>query len=98
MEVKKIKNDLASELTKESGDAATVTISDISLYMSRSLAAGAYDLHWIQKVSDEFMDQAIWLPWSEGRKEAKVKYQYYNNDDNFKHVVKEGFVQHHHSW
>lgn len=92
MEVKKIKNDLGFRVDKESGDAATVTISDISLYMSRSLAAGAYDLQLDTTGSDEFMDQAILAPTGVKAEEAKVKYQYYNNDDNFKHVVKEGFV------
>lgn len=92
MEVKKIKNDLGFRVDKESGDAATVTISDISLYMSRSLAAGAYDLQLDTTGSNEFMDQAILAPTGVKAEEAKVKYQYYNNDDNFKHVVKEGFV------
>lgn len=92
MEVKKIKNDLGFRVDKESGDAATVTISDISLYMSRSLAAGAYDLQLDTTGSDEFMKQAILAPAGVDEKEATVKYQHYNNDDSFNHVVKEGFV------
>lgn len=92
MEVKKIKNDLGFRVDKESGDAATVTISDISLYMSRSLAAGAYDLQLNTDGSDAFMKQAILAPTGVKTEEATVKYQYYNNDDNFNHVVKEGFV------
>lgn len=46
MEVKTLKNvDMGFKVDTESDDtAATVTISDISLYMGRSLAAGAYDL------------------------------------------------------
>lgn len=96
MEVKKIKNDLGFRVDKESGDAATVTISDISLYMSRSLAAGAYDLQLDTAGSDAFMKQNVYsniaAPATGKTDERTVAYQYYNNDDNFKHVVKEGFV------
>ena len=96
MEVKKIKNDLGFRVDKESGDAATVTISDISLYMSRSLAAGAYDLQLDTTGSDKFMKQNVYsniaAPAAGKTDERTVAYQYYNNDDNFKHVVKEGFV------
>lgn len=96
MEVKKIKNDLGFRVDKESGDAATVTISDISLYMSRSLAAGAYDLQLDTTGSDKFMEQNVYsniaAPATDKTDERTVAYQYYNNDDNFKHVVKEGFV------
>lgn len=92
LEVKKIKNDLGFKIDKESGDAATVTISDISLYMSRNLAAGAYDLQLNTTGSDKFMNQAILAPTEVETEETTVKYQYYNNDDSFDHVVKEGFV------
>ncbi len=45
MEVKAAKSGLGFKVDDESnGAAAAVTISDISLYMSRSIAAGAYDL------------------------------------------------------
>ncbi len=46
LEVKEIKTvDMGFEVKEESSDeAAAVTISDVSLYMNRSLAAGAYDL------------------------------------------------------
>ena len=96
MEVKKIKNDLGFRVDKESGDAATVTISDISLYMGRNLAAGAYDLQLDTTGSDAFMKQNVYsniaAPAAGKTDERTVAYQYYNNDDNFKHVVKEGFV------
>lgn len=96
MEVKKIKNDLGFRVDKESGDAATVTISDISLYMSRSLAAGAYDLQLNTTGSDKFMQQNVYsniaAPATGKTDERTVAYQYYNNDDSFNHVVKEGFV------
>ena len=96
MEVKKIKNDLGFRVDKESGDAATVTISDISLYMSRNLAAGAYDLQLNTTGSDKFMQQNVYsniaAPATGKTDERTVAYQYYNNDDSFNHVVKEGFV------
>ncbi|MEI3506840.1 MAG: copper amine oxidase N-terminal domain-containing protein [Anaerotignum faecicola] len=49
LEIKEAKNGLGFKVDTESSDdtAAAVTISDISLYMSRSIAAGAYDLQLI---------------------------------------------------
>ena len=44
MEVKEAKDGLGFKVEETSDEAAVITISDISLYMSRSLAAGAYDL------------------------------------------------------
>ena len=93
LEVKTIKDKLGFKIDKESADdAATVTISNISLYMSRNLAAGAYDLQLNTTGSDEFMKQAILAPAGVDADEATVKYQYYDNDAHFDEVVKEGFV------
>lgn len=97
LEVKTIKNKLGFKVDKESSDAAAaVTISDISLYMSRNLAAGAYDLKLDTTGSNEFMAQNIFsniaAPATGKTDERTVRYQYYNNDDTFGHVVKEGFV------
>ena len=93
LEVKTIKDKLGFKIDKESADdAATVTISNISLYMSRNLAAGAYDLQLNTTGSDEFMKQAILAPAGVDVDEATVKYQYYDNDAHFDEVVKEGFV------
>ena len=48
LEIKEAKSGLGFKIDTESDDtAAAVTISDISLYMSRSIAAGAYDLQVI---------------------------------------------------
>ena len=92
LEVKTIKDKLGFKIDKESADdAATVTISNISLYMSRNLAAGAYDLQLNTTGSDAFMEQAILAP-AGADDEATVKYQYYDNDAHFDEVVKEGFV------
>lgn len=93
LEVKTIKDKLGFKIDKESADdAATVTISNISLYMSRNLAAGAYDLQLNTTGSDVFMEQAILAPAGVDADEATVKYQYYDNDAHFDEVVKEGFV------
>lgn len=93
LEVKTIKDKLGFKIDKESADdAATVTISNISLYMSRNLAAGAYDLQLNTTGSDAFMKQAILAPAGVNADEATVKYQYYDNDAHFDEVVKEGFV------
>lgn len=93
LEVKTIKDKLGFKIDKESADdAATVTISNISLYMSRNLAAGAYDLQLNTTGSDAFMKQAILAPTGVDVDEATVKYQYYDNDAHFDEVVKEGFV------
>ena len=93
LEVKTIKDKLGFKIDKESADdAATVTISNISLYMSRNLAAGAYDLQLNTTGSDAFMEQVILVPTGVDTDEATVKYQYYDNDAHFDEVVKEGFV------
>lgn len=93
LEVKTIKDKLGFKIDKESADdAATVTISNISLYMSRNLAAGAYDLQLNTTGSDAFMEQVILVPAGVDADEATVKYQYYDNDAHFDEVVKEGFV------
>lgn len=96
LEVKTIKNKLGFKVDKESSDAAAaVTISDISLYMSRYLAAGAYDLQLNTTGSDYFMAQYVYgvpAPTGGAKDERSVAYQYYNNDDSFNHTVKEGFI------
>lgn len=97
MEVKTIKNKLGFKVDEESSDgAAAVTISDISLYMSRNLAAGAYDLKLDTDGSNAFMAQHVFgidaNDDSTTGDDRQVRYQYYNNDDTFGHVVKEGFV------
>ncbi len=97
LEVKTIKNKLGFKVDKESSDAAAmVTISDISLYMSRNKAAGAYDLKLDTTGSNAFMAQHVFGidkdDTSTTGDDRQVRYQYYNNDDTFGHVVKEGFV------
>lgn len=97
MEVKAIKNELGFKVDDESSDeAATVTISGISLYMSRDLAAGAYDLTLDTTGSDAFMAQYV-LGATDDTKttkedEREVRSNYYDNDEQFGQTVKEGFV------
>ena len=98
MEVKKIKNELGFKVDSESSDAAAaVTISDISLYMGRNLAAGAYDLTLDTTGSDEFMKEMVLgytAPASNLTVETKgtVSDKYYDNKVHFGQTVKEGFV------
>lgn len=97
MEVKTIKNELGFKVDSESSDAAAaVTISDISLYMGRSLAAGAYDLTLDTTGSDKFMTEAVFGYTLSGKVDTKtegtVSDKYYDNDEHFGHTVKEGFV------
>lgn len=97
MEVKTIKNELGFKVDSESSDAAAaVTISDISLYMGRSLAAGAYDLTLDTTGSDNFMTEAVFGYTLSGKVDTKtegtVSDKYYDNDEHFGHTVKEGFV------
>ena len=97
MEVKTIKNELGFKVDSESSDAAAaVTISDISLYMGRSLAAGAYDLTLDTTGSDKFMTEAVFGYTLSGSVDTKTKGtvsdKYYDNDEHFGHTVKEGFV------
>lgn len=101
LEVKTIKNKLGFKVDTESSDAAAaVTISDISLYMSRNLAAGAYDLTLDTTGSKAFMKQMVWgydkvenpTLGGENPTEGTVSDKYYNNDVDFGHTVKEGFI------
>ncbi len=100
LEVKTIKNKLGFKVDKESSDAAAaVTISDISLYMSRNLAAGAYDLTLDTTGSKAFMKEMVYgykAPVDPDdltvKTEGTVSDKYYNNDVDFGHTVKEGFI------
>lgn len=100
LEVKTIKNKLGFKVDKESSDAAAaVTISDISLYMSRNLAAGAYDLTLDTTGSKAFMKEMVYgykAPVDPAdltvKTEGTVSDKYYNNDVDFGHTVKEGFI------
>lgn len=60
LEIKEAKNGLGFKVDTESDDsAAAVTISDISLYMARSIAAGAYDLQLITNANINMYAEAL---------------------------------------
>ena len=59
LEIKEAKSGLGFEIDTESDDTAAVTISDISLYMSRSIAAGAYDLQLITNANINMYAEAL---------------------------------------
>lgn len=63
MEIKEAKTGLGFKVDDESnGAAAAVTISDISLYMSRSIAAGAYNLELITNANiDMYAEELVAL-------------------------------------
>lgn len=100
MEVKALyKDSLGFEVKEESDDAAaTVTISNISLYMGRNLAAGAYDL--------ELYTSAAYAMWMEelfttevadcgdfhAADAAGTSYAYREEHNIDPVIVKEGFV------
>ena len=86
--MKKLNKEMGFKIDKESaGDAAEVTISDISLYMSRNLPAGAYDLELDTDFTNAFMSQKLY-----GTNAKTIKEEHYNDRDNFNHAVKEGFI------
>lgn len=67
MEVKANSKGLGFKVTDESSDGpATVTISDISLYMSRNIAAGAYDLELLTNAGEKMMTQQRLFTTDEG--------------------------------
>lgn len=71
MEVKAAKSGLGFTVDTESSDtAAAVTISDISLYMNRSIAAGAYDLELITNANINMYAEELLAP---ATKKTEVK-------------------------
>lgn len=87
MEVKTLKKDFGFQVDKESsGSAAEVTISDISLYMQRSLPAGSYDLKAEAMGNSEFMATK---PYGDTK---TIEEEHYNNKGTYYHAVKEGFI------
>lgn len=60
LEIKEAKKGLGFKIDTESSDEpAAVTISDISLYMSRSIAAGTYDLQLITNANINMYAEAL---------------------------------------
>ena len=66
---------------KESDDeAAVVTISDMSLYMGRSLAAGAYDLEATVNAAAEFYMSTLWTTEADEDTFCAAKYTFEGKD------------------
>ena len=103
LEVKALKGTkMGFKVTDESSDkAAAVTISDVSLYMSRSIAAGAYDLDLMTAPGQKMLTgEKLFTASTDG--ETKTGYYVadvidmkrdskYGWEDKF-YTVKEGFV------
>ena len=93
-------NNCAFRVTEKSDDeAAVVTISDISLYMSRNLPAGAYDLELLTSLVfdksndvDSYMEEAILGAGTDKDAEDKIEDMTTVVDDDYTYVVKEGWL------
>ena len=69
------------EIDEESDDeVGVITISDMSLYMSRNLAAGAYDLELSADASNNFYLSQLWTKEATGLDRTK-KYDGFNGKD-----------------
>jgi len=106
----KLKDDKADKGTikfsvkEESDKAATVTISDMKLFMSRSIPAGAYDLEIATTMSEAYDREKLYAPdeetktvidWKSGDrpKESDVKKDSYVDDVcDYSDVVKAAFI------
>lgn len=104
----KLKDDKADKGTikfsikEESDKAATVTISDMKLFMSRSIPAGAYDLEISTTMNEAYDKQVLYAPdatsvekWTSGDRpsETKTKKDSYVDDVcDYSDVVKAAFI------
>lgn len=104
----KLKDDKADKGTikfsvkEESDKAATITISDMKLFMSRSIPAGAYDLEISTTMKDAYDRQVLFAPdadsvekWTSGDRpsENKTKKDSYVDDVcDYSDVVKAAFI------
>lgn len=103
LEVKAMKGTkMGFKVTGESSDkAAAVTISDVSLYMSRSIAAGAYDLDLMTTPGQKVLtEEALFTASTDGEVTGKGNYRIADVidmkhdgkwEDKF-YTVKEGFI------
>ena len=103
LEVKALKGTkMGFKVTEESSDkAAAVTISDVSLYMSRSIAAGAYDLDLMTTPGQKVLtEEALFTASTDGEVTGAGNYRIadvidmkHDGDweDKF-YTVKEGFI------
>lgn len=103
LEVKALKGTkMGFKVTGESSDkAAAVTISDVSLYMSRSIAAGAYDLDLMTTPGQDLLTkEALFTASTDGEVTGAGNYRIADVIDmkhdgsweNKYYTVKEGFI------
>lgn len=103
LEVKALKGTkMGFKVTGESSDkAAAVTISDVSLYMSRSIAAGAYDLDLMTTPGQDLLTkEALFTASTDGEVTGAGNYRiadvidmkHDGNWENKYYTVKEGFI------
>ncbi|WP_418703323.1 copper amine oxidase N-terminal domain-containing protein [Anaerotignum faecicola] len=103
LEVKALKGTkMGFKVTEESSDkAAAVTISDVSLYMSRSIAAGAYDLDLMTAPGQKMLtEEKLATASTDGEVSGgyyiadviDMKYDSKNKWEDKFYTVKEGFV------
>mgnify|MGYP005975605851 CR=1 FL=1 len=88
------------KVTDESSDtAAAVTISDIALYMDRTIAAGAYDLDLFTTAGQKMLTQQLWTNSTDGEDGSKysaadvidMKFNDTKWEDKY-YTQKEGFI------
>ena len=103
LEVKALKGTkMGFKVTEESSDkAAAVTISDVSLYMSRSIAAGAYDLDLMTTPGQKMLtEEALFTASTDGEVTGAGNYhiadvidmKHDGSWENKYYTVKEGFI------
>ncbi|KXL54063.1 hypothetical protein CLNEO_01590 [Anaerotignum neopropionicum] len=93
MELKSKKADkgtLTFTVKTESDSAATITISDMELFMNRSIPAGAYDLVVMTSMSGKYVDQAIYAAALDADTDDISDVSDYDDEDGV--TVKEAFV------
>jgi len=90
---KKVADKTATFTVKEESDegAASVTVSDIKLYMQRSIPAGAYDLTLFTSMGDGFMNETVFAA-ADASDEVAVVYYGKEAGSHYVETVKEGFV------
>ena len=86
---KEINGVLGFTVKQESEEAATVTISDMELFLERNIPAGPYDLSIGTKMAAAYNAQPLFAPDADTEKDAE---QIVSDVSDYDNTVKEGFV------
>lgn len=96
------KGTIKFSVKEESDKAATITISDMKLFMSRSIPAGAYDLEIATTMSEAYDRQVLYAPdattvasWKSGDRPSETttkKDSYVDDVCDYSDVVKAAFI------